>query len=342
MSLATIEPVTPVATEPVGYWKATVVLVIVMLALLRSVPAYEALNTSFVKATWQAAQVKFDHPLTDMAKAFPPASHEAKLTYRITVPLVVYVFRLGPRQVLAMNAALGVLLLYLVLGLAHRITGDRVVAVMVCVAVACCWPGQTAFHEYRGGYYDVLALCLLLLAMSARTPMAVASWTFLAGWTDERALIALPLLLLAGADRRRREAMFNAGAVSLLLRALLATFYSTPGAGVGPAVFVSQMATVPLGLWTGLGGGWILVVWSLFSLQHPVVLATAVGLLAGVAAMVVGITRSAAYCLPAVFVALAILKHHPRLRAVAVLAACVSVVLPSFYVEGLSVYWLRY
>ena len=319
------------------YWKFKALLFILAVALLRTIPAYTAVESAFVKSTWQSAQLKFDHPLTDMARVFPPASHEAKLTFRMTVPLVAHVMRLTPGHFLVLNALLGILLLYLVLTIAHRIVQDPTIALLTTLSIACAWPGQTAFHELRGGYYDAAALCLLLLASSARTNIAVALWTFLAVWTDERALLAVPLALFVQA---RRKPMIVASAAYILIRLALATQYSTPTAGLGVPVFLNQLSTLPLGLWTGLGGAWVPIVAALRT--QPWKIAAALTPLLLAASLVVDITRTAAYCLPAVFVALSLLKQNRHLEILAAIAASLSLLLPSFYVEGQGIYWLRY
>lgn len=330
------------------YWQAKCLFAVLVLAFLRTFPAYQAVQTGFVQATWQAVQIKLDHPLTDMAKAFPPASHEAKLTFRMTVPLLAHALRLKPKQLLFLSALVGVFSLYLVLSLTHRLTEDRIVAFLICLAIACAWAGQTAFHEFRGGYYDAVALCALLLAMSARSPVIAGVCAFVAAWTDERALIALPLVLFIerGASRRQ-AAVVCAGLLYVALRIALAGVCETPVAGVGLAVFFNQISTIPLGLWTGLGGCWLLVFYGLGVMlkqqQTLEAIAYALGLtlLLVAAALVTDVTRSASYCLPSVFAAVFILRHHRHLREVALLAAALSILIPSFYVEGQGVYWLK-
>jgi hypothetical protein len=66
-------------------------------------------------------------------------------------------------------AIAGIVLLYAVLHLAHEAgQGSRRVALFMCLSLASVWPGVMAFHELRGGYYDALALCLLMLGLVAR------------------------------------------------------------------------------------------------------------------------------------------------------------------------------
>ena len=327
------------------FWKAKSLVAVLALAMLHAFPAYDAVRSEFVESTWRSVQVKFDHPFTDMAKAFPPASHEGKLTFRMTVPLLARTFHLGLRGILLFNGCLGVLLLYQVLALAHRLTADRTVAFWVCLAIACAWPGQTAFHEFRGGYYDAAALCALMLAMSARSAVAAWIWAFLAAWTDERSLVALPLVLTVSSHR---AALLAAGGGYVLARIALATSYATPTEGIGLTVFLAQIATVPLGVWTGLGGGWILAAGSLIALlwrrelHMAAVLAAAFGPVILTAALVTDITRSAAYCLPGVFAALSILNGGRRLRTPAIVGASLSFLIPSYYVEGLGIYRLHF
>ena len=143
-------------------------------------------------------------------------------------------------------------------------------AFLVCLAIACVWPGLAAFHDLRGGYYDAVALCLLLLSMAAESPALVGICAFLAAWTDERALIALPLVLLFRATnaRARVAAIAIAGAGYAVTRVALAFLYgwTTNTAGAGFGVFRHQASMLPVGIWTGLGGCWILVIASMYVL----------------------------------------------------------------------------
>lgn len=341
-------------------WKAKALFVVLILALFRAFPSYDALHTPFTEATWRAAQLKFDHPLLDTGKFFPPVSHESKLTFRLTVPVLAHLLHLGRDGVLVLSAILGSILLFTVLTLAYEITDDRQIAFFLTLAIACTWSGLTAFHDLRGGYYDAAALCLLLTAMTARSALVVGIAAFLAAWTDERALIAVPLVIVFFALRvRLNKQSLRARLISVLVGAgvyvltrgylTVAHSYSLNTAGLGLAVLWNQARAIPLGMWAGIGGGWVLLVLSLWILWRARQYLAFAGFLAalapviGTALIVSDVTRGASYCLPAVLVTLIILRLHVPLksfRALILAVAAISFLVPTVYCEGTNIYWL--
>jgi hypothetical protein len=170
---------------------------------------------------------------------------------------------------------------------------------------------------------------------------------FLAAWTDERALIAVPFLMLY---RRRVYPALSSLAVYVAVRLCFVAICSYPAGatGVGLAVLRSQVQIAPLAVWSGLGASWMVVVFAIAALIRRERMASAlcfstmvgVSMLAGMA--VVDVTRGMAYCLPAVFVALAILSKCERVRRVEHLTATgalVSLLVPTFYLEGVTGLW---
>lgn len=343
-----------------SHWKAKALFVILFIAILRAFPSYDALRTPFTVATWRAAQLKFDHPLLDTGKLFEPVSHESKLTFRLTVPVVAHLLHLSRTGVLILSAIVGAILLFTVLKLAYEITDDRRIAFFLTLAVACTWSGLTAFQDLRGGYYDAVALCLLLTAMSARSAILAGIAAFLAAWTDERALIALPLVIAFFAFQARLDklslraplsAVLIAGVSYLLTRGYLTVThsYSLNTTGIGIDVLLKQAKVVPLGIWAGIGGGWILLVLSLWVLWRAKQYVALAGFLAalvpviGTALIVSDSTRSAAYCLPAVMLALIVLRSDIPLKNLAILVlavAAISLLVPTVYCEGTNIFWL--
>jgi hypothetical protein len=301
--------------------------------------------------------------MIDTSRIFPPGSHESNLTFRLTVPILAHIFHLHEAGVLIFFAFVGFVLLYLVLKVAFTLSGSKTVALFVCLSTACTWPGEAAFHELRGGYYDALALCLLLAALASSSSLLTAAFLFLAAWTDERALIASSFVFLlyaynnAGGFRRflvgKPAAVVVAIAAYFGTRAYLTATHSYPHAasGIGLSIFSQQVNVIPLAIWTGLGGSWILVFLGLLTLflQKRYLLAAAfcVGLLGAIAASlaVVDVTRSMAYCLPGVFVALAALSSREGGRQIEKLAAIsgvISLLIPTYYLEGSGGLWWLY
>ena len=112
---------------------------------------------------------------------------------------------------------------------------------------------------------------------------------------------------------------------------------------------VEQINNLPAGCWTALEGGWLLV------LAAAVVLARrrrflfltmnlgAIAMVLTAARLVLDITRSMAYVLPALFVALDVLSEVesvPDLRLLCGASSLVSILSPNYYVEGVNlIYW---
>jgi hypothetical protein len=338
-------------------------LAVLAVSLFRAFPSYDALATAYDKETWRHAMVQVNSPLADMSRLFPDEYHESKMTFRLTAPLVAHVLHLRRNGILVFSALMGVILLYTVLGLAWKITGSRKAALFVCLATACSWPGETAFHELRGGYYDAVPLCLLVLALAAESLPLTAIWVFLAAWTDERALIASAFVFLFSigqAGRAGVRSLFT-GKRAAILAAWIAYFatriYLTAAhsltvstGNVGLSVFRQQTNIIPLGIWSGLGGGWLLVAFAAAALllerryRMAAAFCGAIGAITAAALLVLDVTRGMAYCLPAVFVGISVLsRSQPRedVERLAILSAVVALLVPEYQVQGSTgLYWL--
>ena len=349
-----------------SYWKPKALAVIVLMTLFRAFPSYDALRWPYVESTWLHMQPLLEHPLSDPAK-FSFAEKDARLTnlrFRRTIPVLAYALNLRRNGLLFIFAVSGIVLLLGTLHTVERVTSSRKAAFLVCLAVACAWPGEAAFHDLRGGYFDAVALCLLVLALALSSPVPVALCVFLAAWTDERALLASAFVLLFAISRSPKTGwgslkcgkplgVMAAWVAYLATRAWLTSFDSlaTTSGGLGLTAFTQQLNAVPLGIWTGLGGCWILtgcgVVSCIFQKRHwmSVFFCGALLLLAALAAAITDITRTMSYGLPAVFLALNLLacgEPVRRIERVALLSAAVAFATPTYYVQGSSGFWWIY
>jgi hypothetical protein len=345
------------------YWKLKALLAIVAISLFRAFPSYDALRTPFSETTWRDVQVKFDDPLIDTSRIFAAGSHASNLTFRLTVPVLAHIFDLHRTGVLIFFAFVGFVLLFLVLQVAFTLSASKRVALFVCLATACTWPGAAAFHELRGGYYDALALCLLVAACATPSSIFAAALLFLAAWTDERSLIASSFVFLLYASGNstgvRRFLAGKPTAVVVAIAAYLGTrayltathSYLHAASGIGLSILSEQINVIPLAIWTGLGGGWILVLLGVLALflqrRYLAAAAFCAALVAAITASlaVVDLTRSMSYCLPAVFVALAALSRSKGIKQIEKLAAIsgvISLLVPTYYLEGNGGLWWLY
>ena len=297
-------------------------------------------------------RLKVDNPAFDYTRDFPPESNQAKRNFRITVPLLAHATGLGMAAVPVIRFTLqGVLLVCLLLA-AERACADRLAAIGAALAVAGTYVGTSVWMD-EWGWFDNCAQAFVLLALVARRPVAVAAAMLAAAFTDERALVAAPLVCLyhawTGADRGTRWApLWTIPAYVAARIALgLALGLHNASAGIGTYEMVSHnLRAFPAGAWSAFEGGWILVggayVASSRSGRPMSGLLLAVASVAPViaAVAVTDFTRSASYAFPGVLAALALRASLPasgrvaQLRRWSLAAAALSLVSPNLFVMG--------
>lgn len=298
--------------------------------------------------------MKIEHPLTDVSKDFPAYKHDAKLNFRLTVPVVLHWLPLPVREWwvlpgLTVCAICGLLVLCCLF--TYRVTGDRICGLWITLGVAATYIGT--FYTTR--YYDAIALCQLLIAMLPGMHwFARGLLVFTAAFTDERAFVAAPLLLFADTASRPKNIwnrMMQPSSLTViggmagycLVRLLLAKYagLGSPMGGAGLQTLALNARYWHAGVWFALGGGWLLVGLSMLSLWQegqrlePGMFACAIAAPIFVGLMVGDVVRSTAYALPAVLIALMVLRRHEstaRLRTYCLAAFVLSVVAGDFCV----------
>jgi hypothetical protein len=116
-------------------------------------------------------------------------------------------------QFLLVQFLFGILLLWAAAKLFDEVLRSRVLAALLTIGTATIWGGATAWMETRG-LFDGIAISLLGLAMVARRWWVALPLAIAAGFTDERAVIALPLVVCWQVMRPEQEAAEDAAAES--------------------------------------------------------------------------------------------------------------------------------
>ncbi|MEG3882449.1 hypothetical protein QT972_34410, partial [Microcoleus sp. herbarium7] len=78
--------------------------------LLFAFPSYERLDTEFAES-WRAVLEQGAHPFK--ITEYDPSSHQAKMTFRLTVPLAARFLHLDRTGLLLLQALCGIILFYL-------------------------------------------------------------------------------------------------------------------------------------------------------------------------------------------------------------------------------------
>jgi hypothetical protein len=309
------------------------------------------------QCSWNAVLDKRDDPFVDLNKVYPAGSHNANMNFRLTVPVIARFAGMGKLGVFAFQSACGVALLWVVARVVLRATGDLVSALFVTCGVASTWAGTTAFIELRG-MFDGEALLFLSCAALFEGAWLAGPFAFVAAWSDERALVALSLVYLYHVYRRERRghdrlasyfgpapmAIVAGGVAYLVTRLALARFYhmTTNTVMITPRTVIDQINNLPMGCWTALEGGWLLALAAMNVLVRERRIAflalyvAAISLVLFVSMAVLDITRSMAYALPAIFIAVEVLREVdgiPDLRAICALSSAVSILWPNYYAQ---------
>ena len=307
-------------------------ITLVCISLFLAFPRYDRHWNS---VSWETTFLKADD-LTNNLQQIPPDSYLAKKVFRLTVPVIIHVLHLNRTAVLAIQFIIGVLLLYFAYQLALRIMHDPVSATLFTAGLTFLYCGHTCFTEITYTWFDGWAYFFLLMACYFKRFLPVFLFATLAAWTDERALIILPITVLfhqidtKDPQRFRYQrlltlnkssiAVFSALGVYALVRTWLSHRYHmyTPNQGAGFMDLKKNILhnSFGFGAFTFLEGFWLLAPLTLFfswKNKHYTFLSlllVQLTLSSVVAFCVADLTRSGSYIMPVLFIFLVYLVDH--------------------------------
>ena len=295
---------------------------------------------------------------------FWETSEPTNAMFRITVPLIAHVLGIGLKGTLALQFLTGILIFVTVGALIERETGDRLLAFYATLLVGFIYPGTAGFLETRY-YFDSFAYLFLLAALWFRTPFLIFFLIVLAGFTDERAVIASGFVFIwwvikEGGDYSKLKAFFNKQSVAVVvgvftyigIRLLLQHRFGIETRAEARSEFglFEHINNSVMGIWSGLEGGWLLVGLAVIALAVKkrwlpllvfvcVITVQIIGALA-----VVDITRSMGYLLPCIMVAILTLKTEKEvnLNLYLIVSCFISLVALNYGAGGKSSIWLFY
>ena len=343
-------------------WKLKCTAILFALSLFFHFPYYNYLaghvRGTEINPRWAAFEAQCEHPFTPAQHR--AGTHQEKIALRLTVPCLAKVLHLSVTAVYLLQALLGLLMVAGSLAFCERLARDRVMALLFTGGLVFTYAGSAAFFDVWG-LLDAFGYFFLFAAIFSRRPAAIALSLFLGGFTDERVLIATPLVLLfhlsgfgndaqiAARMRLNGRVLATVGAVLACLAARYAighTFGLSTGTGnIGIRTFFLELGQTAWGLWSGFEGQWLLVAAFFFALwamrERALLIAWlfAFALVCGAAVMVWDITRSAAYGFVILFAAFALLRRNMeagKLRVLLFFACVVSLIHPMYFTFGQS------
>jgi hypothetical protein len=243
--------------------------------------------------------------------------------------------------------------LFLAGKIALDLFGDRITAVATIFGVSAIYAGKAAFLQL-GGFFDAFAYFFLTVAIAFRNPLLIAVTVLAASFTDERAMVIAPLVLVYWAVRNHKAegpnwftaqsvAVVAALVAAVVIRLVLMLGYGLhipvgTGKDAGFDVLLRTLPSFQYEFPHVLAGLWL---WPLFACillvraRWWVTLLLMVGgtaALTGVSFLVLDVDRSLAYSLPVLFVAMAVAAvRHMALgdaRSIAILGLVISLLFP--------------
>lgn len=351
------------------FWRIKLLILATILAGLMQCPRYTYLYRYAVTGTEENptySTFKEQVAAPFAPRVFDSDSHESKMTFRLTAPLLVKLFHAPPIGIFVFQFIAGLLMYYALIQLLYTLTDDRVTTAMLVLGLSCTYFGCAFVFDVMPAF-DTFAYAVLILMMLSSNYVALFSLIIIGAFTDERTIIAVPIVLLwhlcheqAFTNEKSwtdlfKQAFFNkktlavgAGIVAYVaIRLFLASHYHliTYGGFVGLSAFVfdAYRGIVGMGFLSGLESFWAFLVAALIALTASrsykllVFFVLAISPICFGAFLVHDITRSLAYLMPAFLLSLYLLRPYLTSLSLRHFSNAVmwgALLIPTIYITG--------
>lgn len=343
------------------FWELKLAVLATLLSLFTAFPSYDLAFAGGFSVDWRDLLEQTEHPFTpnpawihdDPVGYF----HHGSLAFRLTVPVIGNLLHLGMTGFLVLQILALLATFYFVNRAAYKASRDAVTTVFITLGYALIFAGNVLCSDVRG-MFDSITLLLLVSAMAVDSPLAIFILMFLAAFTDERALVASPLLFIYGMKTRGapsftlggRAMAFALGVVAYVVARIV--LGKTLGLTVSLfpfwTFFLEQINVAFVGALTALEGFWGLVIVSFVTLlaaRRRTILAAYVlclGLLLVASVGVRDVTRAMGYAIPAIFISLSLIADEGdvRLMRTVSLISAGCCLFPTYYVGGRNLIYL--
>ncbi len=308
-------------------------LICVALVLIFSFPRFDELifkSGFYERSCWDSIDKQIKDPFVN--PHYPGDTHESKILYRFSVPLIANLFGFDYRFTLIFQLICGFLIFYMFSRIIHKITGDINTTVFLTVALSFIYAGKQSFFNLEGAF-DGVAICFLLFAVYFRNIALMLFCLIFAYYTDERALIVSSFIILYESyvynNKLSLRSIFNVNLRILTIIASWVIYFSvryflmvkfgfdTPNGGLtGIRAILAQLNNFPDTVWSALEGYWLIIIMvfivavknkqNFFIMIYFILIA-----FYSVASMsVFDTTRSIIFIFPCVFIAIYILTKN--------------------------------
>lgn len=327
-------------------WIVELTFIATGLALFFGFPSYELIYGEFMPF-WEPVFKQAQHPFSNFD--YNPITHEAKMTFRLFIPLLIKLLHLNILSLVILSHIAGILCIYFFIMITQKITQNKTSTVLLTLSFASIGVVKASFVA-NCGLFDGIAFCFMLLAILSTNSFLVFISVFFSSWIDERALIASSLLFiwhyLFSVSKRPAFAVVFAWVAYFIIRFYLAFYVGlkTHTAGMF-SIIVDQTNSAPLGIFSGIEGFWVVVFLAFYILYikrnwfNLLFILFPISIIIFVSLSVVDISRSMYYIFPIIFISLKILMENEtpkQLINISSIVLLLSAIFPAYVVSGLG------
>ena len=332
---------------------------LLFLSLFFATPKYLYLDSMpEVHEGWEIVRVKAND-LTNDLTYLEPDSHGAKTVFRLTVPVFVKILKTNQVVTYLFQFGLGFLLIFHVYRLSDKILKNPISSTFITSGLTFLYFGRACFVDFS--WYDGWAFFALIMAMNTKNIFLIFLYCTMAAWTDERALMVLPIILIfkqiegINASELNFKNLIKVNKLSLSVITSIVFYFGvrlflshnfnmhTPHASVDFTVLKYNIPFIGIGLWTFLEGFWIIfllgIVYIFKNKNYFLSMLIACQILISclVSFLVYDVTRSGSFLVPLLFIFLFYLKDKIKIQELNVLlftCFAVTFVFPAYYIVG--------
>ena len=121
----------------------------VLISLFFAFPSFDVAYSNEMKENWDAVIEQAENPFTP--KEYPPASHQANLTFRLIPVLIGHFLKIDSiTGFLWLQGAALIILFYVLYALTRKVIVDRVSSIIITLSFSFIYIGNTLCSDYRG------------------------------------------------------------------------------------------------------------------------------------------------------------------------------------------------
>ncbi len=334
-------------------------LTLILLSLFFATPRYLYLDSMpEIKEGWEIVMLK-SKDLTNSLKHLKADTHSAKTVFRLTVPVFVKLFSANQVITYFIQVFLGFVLILNLYKISNKIFENAISATFVTSGIVFLYFGRACFVDFT--WYDGWAFFALTMALSVRNVWMLSFFCLIAAWTDERALIVLPIIMLfkqiennksgdfsfKNLCRLNKASIFVLSSIGLyfIVRGTLMLFYNmhTPNASADLSTLKTNLPVIGFGFWTFFEGFWLIIlvalIYMIYNKNYMLALFILLQIIISslVSFSVFDITRSGSYLVPILFVTCIYLKEKMEIKEINLhlfAGFLLTFLFPAYYIIG--------